>query len=552
MKTIPITVELPGMKMSVEKVPNFQGGIRNFRTFTVDPVDDEIEQIFNRKDLFADLQHMNLILTNACNLKCTYCYEQHKKDFGRFSPEKLLTAYDFLLNINEGIGKMFQFFGGEPLIHKKLIIGFVDQHKEYLEANKAKQMVSMITNGLLLDPEFIEGYFKYNFTCASISLDTFDAEKDYRDLTQKDIDRILEMISLIPQEVKDNHRLSIRCTITEKSVDSLDEFIDDLFARGIRSMVIHPLTMSSKDGFINWPAEKWTLLSTTISKKLLEHQTLSIQFSEGVGVKGDSNCMIGSDMIAIDGSGDFSGCYFFTNLKDQATHTILGNVFTGEVYTNRYKAFKDEYLKMFEAEPCKSCDIQNFCYQCPAGNMNTGNKKMFRPDEMCKQITQLFVDLQSNIVKHDFIDLFHELANYAKENTLRYTTYKSLMMLMFKEIHSIHFEVNEMDDLLEEMFDYNVGQLCSYFAESYKVERQYFSPEDTINEVLHHHQTMSLDEFREFVENMFNEGGIPYGDLLNVMNEKDRNLFSLTAIHMQILNTKVRKLNKKMYKHVKS
>jgi radical SAM protein with 4Fe4S-binding SPASM domain len=124
-----------------------------------------------------------------------------------------------------------------------------------------------------------------------------------------------------------------------------------------------------------------------------------MKFSEGVGSKGDNNCMIGSDMIAIDASGDFSGCYFFTNQKEVAGHTMLGNIFNDQVYIDRYKAFQTVYQEMFDSqEQCKTCDLQNACYQCPAGNIDTG-PALFRPDDMCQKIVRMYLDFQKDVIR---------------------------------------------------------------------------------------------------------------------------------------------------------
>ena len=103
-------------------------------------------------------------------------------------------------------------------------------------------------------------------------------------------------------------------------------------------MVVHPLTLDSSQGFIRWDDWEWEKLHKDILAVLNTYTDLQIHFSEGVGQKEEENCMIGSDMIAIDASGDFSGCYFFTNQKGGPTaDTILGNIYQDKIYLDRYK-----------------------------------------------------------------------------------------------------------------------------------------------------------------------------------------------------------------------
>jgi sulfatase maturation enzyme AslB (radical SAM superfamily) len=85
------------------------GNLKTNRLISVIPkVDEKIVPFAEAPFLFRDLSHMNLILTNACNLSCSYCYEQHKKDFGRFTNQSLKQAYDWLTNVPNQNNKTFQ------------------------------------------------------------------------------------------------------------------------------------------------------------------------------------------------------------------------------------------------------------------------------------------------------------------------------------------------------------------------------------------------------------------------------------------------------------
>lgn len=420
-----------------EQIITPKGLVKNNKKISIVPsVDERIISVDECSALFSELSHMNIILTNACNLSCTYCYEQHNKDFGRFTEESLLEAYNFLLKYSKTSYRQFQFFGGEPLIHKDLILNFLDKNKDYLSENARatkRQVISMITNGILLTPEFIQEYFGYDFTWMLISLDTLDANVDHRELEQKQIDDILASIKLIPYEAK--QRVWMRCTISRETVAGLEQYINTVYDLGVRNIIIHPLTLDSTVGFIPWHDSEWKVLHSTLMSAIYKYHDLEISFSEGVGTKGENNCMIGSDMVAIDGSGDFSGCYFFTNQKGNGTdHTILGNVFNNTIYIDRYTTFQKEFQKMFEVEEqCRTCDYQNHCYQCPAGNLDTGSK-MFRPDDMCQKIVKLYLDLQRDVIRKRFAVKFEHTLNMVHEQGLDQvfrTTGFYLMYLMF-------------------------------------------------------------------------------------------------------------------------
>jgi uncharacterized protein len=394
-------------KISEEFIDLGEKGTKLNKLVSIVPAESERVVSFAEADyLFRDLQHMNVLLTNACNLSCTYCYEQHNRDFGRFTVDSLKRAYDWLNSRNNTEKKVFQFFGGEPLIHKQLIRDFMNTHDTVLTTNYSNYRgtyVSMTTNGILLDDDFIEFYFGKAYTHMMLSLDTFDTEVDHREITQVQLDKIVNSIKKIIATVDDPNRLVIRTTFSEETAPSMGSFIDRLYEMGVRNLIVHPLVLDSRRGFIDWEESNWNLMRENIFTALTKYQDLYIKFSEGVGMKYDNNCMVGADMIAIDASGDFSGCYFFNNQKGNgADIAILGNIFEDSVYIDRYKTFQKVYADMFEAEEqCRTCDYQSACYQCPAGNLDTGSS-LFRPDNMCQRIVKLYVDFQTDVVKKHF------------------------------------------------------------------------------------------------------------------------------------------------------
>jgi uncharacterized protein len=420
--------------------------------------DENVVPLSSVSYLFQELKQMNLILTNACNLSCSYCYEQHNKDFGRFTNESLLSAYRFLVEANNRQKKVFNFFGGEPLIHKDIILDFVRKNEKELQENARgdfNTVVGIVTNGLLLTEELIDEFLAYDFTYILISLDTDRSEVDHREIGQDKINKLMEHIRYMPDAPKQEKRVTIRCTLARENAPFFTEFADNLYNRGIRRMVVHPLVLDSSKGFIRWKDEEWSKLHQDILDILDKYSDMQIHFSEGVGQKGEENCMIGSDMIAIDASGDFSGCYFFTNQKANTTSdTILGNLFHRNIYIDRYKTFQKEYAKMFEMEEqCQKCDYKNACYQCPAGNLDTG-VRMFRPDDMCQKIVKLYIDLQEDISKKQFKKKYEIICSAMGVEGENITFAKAISYMMFYFHFNYHPKLEVVHDGIYEIDDY--------------------------------------------------------------------------------------------------
>lgn len=436
--------------------------------------DERIKRIAEVKDiLFSELKVLNVILTNACNLSCSYCFEQHNKDYGKFTIEQLKQVYDFFFDANNLVNRNFQFFGGEPLAQKKKILEFCQEHAEELSANKEQVRVSIVTNALLLTPEFLEEYCGYDFTSMVISLDTDDAESNRRELTQENIDFIFEMIKLLPARMmRDNHHIAIRCTINEESVPHLDRFMERLYEAGVRNFVIHPLILAKDQGAIEWQPGVWDQMYQSLVIAMNKWDDFKITWAEGVGVKGESNCMVGSDMIAMDASGDFSGCYFLTNLKEQFNHTLLGNVFRDEIYIDRYVEFQKVYTTALEHEQCQSCHLKNFCYQCPAGNAATGGQ-LFRPDTMCKRIVELFLVLRRDVNRKVMAKLFKDMQEaYSTEGAIVHS--RAVLHCFYREFTGEIQDAATMDAYISLP---SVEQLLSEFKRALEKRDQYVLPD---------------------------------------------------------------------------
>lgn len=124
--------------------------------------EDEAEALISRrKQADTDPAHFYLTVlpTFDCNLRCWYCYEQHKAH-SNMTPETLqrvirlidkLTADSRLKYLHLG------FFGGEPLLPFKKVVWPLLQEASRLCAERGvKLLLQFTTNGVLLTDEVIE------------------------------------------------------------------------------------------------------------------------------------------------------------------------------------------------------------------------------------------------------------------------------------------------------------------------------------------------------------------------------------------------------------
>ena len=91
-----------------------------------------------------------IILSQICNLACTYCYAHEARSKEILSKDKLKVAYDATL-ADENKSKHFSFIGGgEPFVTWDIIersINYINSHK----ANEDKVSFSITTNTTLFN-----------------------------------------------------------------------------------------------------------------------------------------------------------------------------------------------------------------------------------------------------------------------------------------------------------------------------------------------------------------------------------------------------------------
>lgn len=98
---------------------------------------------------------ITFVLTQKCNIKCWYCYWNEEKDIRETVDHDFDKVIEFI-KIHEREKLLFQFYGGEPTIHPKLI-----EYTDILNKEFNNVDLWMHTN-LLQSKKYFEQFNKYN------------------------------------------------------------------------------------------------------------------------------------------------------------------------------------------------------------------------------------------------------------------------------------------------------------------------------------------------------------------------------------------------------
>lgn len=152
------------------------------------------------------------VLTNLCNLKCTFCFQERKKRPDRMSTENWLNVIDQIPEKSR-----ITLTGGEPLV-------FQDFDKIFSKANNIAE-TNIVTNGLLLSNQKIEQLINQkNFKVLGVSIDTIgNVNRDFKKSQWEFLAEQLNMFISLRNQKNHEAALDIKTVILEENIDDLFE-----------------------------------------------------------------------------------------------------------------------------------------------------------------------------------------------------------------------------------------------------------------------------------------------------------------------------------------
>lgn len=354
------------------------------------------------------LRTLGLMLTEACNLRCEYCYQNRKRD-RRMSWDVLRSSLDLLLD--SGNPRLtVAFFGGEPLLEMALIRRAV----EYAERRRppaSRLLFEVSTNGTLLRRETIR-FFARHRVRTEISFDGVRQAQDVRGpRTFAVLDDLLGQLSTTePAFFRSlvGARLTVGSHNVEHLADSASYFID----RGVRSISMSTL-MTHDRGWrtrmieeLDRQFERITAESLSHYRRTGELPVTALRYDAGKPTEAEGIPMCGvrwGDRMTVDVDGDATACVAFSGknqefpsryLAETLSGLDLGSIFDRELSERlesfpaalrRVELFRDKQNKYSSYGECRHCAFVRSCHICPVSiGYIPGNTDPRRvPDSVC-------------------------------------------------------------------------------------------------------------------------------------------------------------------------
>lgn len=340
---------------------------------------------------------LNLLTTNACNLKCNYCYEKNKTNL-QMSVETGIEAINYFWDKDKDGIFNINFHGGEPLLNFKLIRNVVNYVNHKCLGSKPKFNIeySLTTNGTLLTREISDFFKKYNFN-VRLSMDGNIEAHDMHRRTHGDkgtFEKVFSSALLLKDAEVD---FATRMTVTPDNVIYLAKSVEWLLNNGFLKLNIVP------DSFSEW-GEKFEILRQAfgeIKELYIDARASNLnvrinlfdgKFSPYIINTPPRYCNAGFGSFSISPTGLIYPCVYVVDQEE----FCIGDVKTGVSSEKRKECIKNSLKK--EENKCSECNIQGFCQARKCGFLNClSSGYLDQPNELLCQREQLLYTLTAEV-----------------------------------------------------------------------------------------------------------------------------------------------------------
>lgn len=350
----------------------------------------------NFTTVYSKPQAVTMLLTNDCNLACSYCFESNKgKDY--MPKEMALDILKATYNVVDPMAGVFtlNMFGGEPLMNWETFKAVCD----YVLENNLKIRITATTNLTLLTDEMID----YIDELSIPILVSVDGIKEVHDKHRcNSFDKVIEnMKKLIDRDL--GYLIEARMTVAPDTAKYMYESVKMLVDLGINNIANVPASdldwdaqsiQNYKDNYEKILDMYIDILNDETNKRNISlykvDQALNLALEP---IKEDTSmCNIGNPRwVIVDWKGDIWPCpdYPTTDNADLIAGKI-GNFYTG---VDETKVDPKPMVATYELERCKGCEAISICKSgCPYENY-TKNGKFNEPTIGYCTLQKAFVEI---------------------------------------------------------------------------------------------------------------------------------------------------------------
>jgi uncharacterized protein len=320
----------------------------------------------------------SVILTEACNLSCSYCYEKRKTP-EVMTEEMAFKAVDFLFD-NSNNEKMLSFiwFGGEPLLNFPVLVKAVQHAKERAQKENKRLDQLVITNGTIWNDE-IEQFFKDN-SDVRIQI-SWDGHPDFQD-AERGLSSDVE--TTLARMIKLTNHLCAHVQVTPTMVPRLLENVSYIASKMGSKMNVVLRHIPEVPGWTPEVLEKFREQLFLCYEKF-EDKIEKLANCERA-LTSNGICGAGKNFGSFTPSGEIYACHRFYFNKNRDFK--VGTVDEGFIH-NAKTELLEEYTRD-NIIGCTECDAYEFCDRCIASNFGENYDILMPTDDNCEVNKSVF------------------------------------------------------------------------------------------------------------------------------------------------------------------
>lgn len=183
------------------------------------------------------LELLYLLVTDGCNLRCTYCFEDTPTLTSQFrttqmTKETVIKALDLFALMAAQHGnpekkKVIHLYGGEPLANRKAVYEAVSYANELKARGVLSDncQVAIVTNGVLLNEEDARLFAQHNVT-VGLSIDDPASITDLYRIPKRHGVHVTERVTAAFRLLKQyGVNIGLSVTLTPQAIEYFDEFL---------------------------------------------------------------------------------------------------------------------------------------------------------------------------------------------------------------------------------------------------------------------------------------------------------------------------------------
>ena len=328
-------------------------------------------------------QSIEFVVTQDCNLRCSYCYQTHKNNKHRMSYKVAKDAIDYILNnpqLFSSDSVILDFICGEPLLEIDLISKIVDYFKvrAYELNNKwfDSFRITMTTNGILYNNKKVQKFIKENRDTLAICI-TIDGTKEKHNMNRVYPDgsgSYDDVARNIPLWLKEFPHYGTKVTIGHDDLPYIKESIIHLYELGITMI---PANVVYEDVWEDGDAEIFEQQLIELADYIIDNNLWNkfntTLFTDNLGSPNKPSQLLtnwcgSGKMISVDADGNLFPClrYMSYSLNNYEPCPI-GNIYDG-IDFDKVRPFLAVNTASQSSEECIKCDVATGCAWCQGNN----------------------------------------------------------------------------------------------------------------------------------------------------------------------------------------